>query len=300
MKIILAAALSLTVLFPIAVSAKSVQVTLPDFQVTINGQLMDNTYNQYPLLVYKGITYFPMAYEYARFMGLKAHYYEKRGNIAKPVLFVGVSDNPTTELKVYKTETKNRKSYTAVIAEYDLALNTVQYSHFLNNKTEPYPILNFRDISYFPLTWRFTADEFGWNYTFDTENGLFIDSSDPFRPIIRDSLIANSLPTAHSPRYFYSDNYYVGYNATSLDNDRHWEFIVRKRGGEEKIFNLKEQLEPADYYFGSNVFGEEISSIEGNIFTIYYHHNLTDPGGFISLDLDTGLVLSQTKLLVTR
>ena len=41
---------------PVALAADTVQVTLPDFTVTLNGQVIDNSYRQYPLLVYKDIT----------------------------------------------------------------------------------------------------------------------------------------------------------------------------------------------------------------------------------------------------
>ena len=46
----------------------------------------------------------------------------------------------------------------------------------IDNKKEEYPLLVFRDITYFPLTWRFAVDEFGWNYTFDSTKGLNITS----------------------------------------------------------------------------------------------------------------------------
>ena len=47
---------------PQALAADTVQVTLPSFSVTLNGQTTGNDYSKYPLLVYKDITYFPMTY----------------------------------------------------------------------------------------------------------------------------------------------------------------------------------------------------------------------------------------------
>jgi len=43
-----------------AQQTKQVNVTLPGFTVKLNGISIDNSYRQYPLLVYQGITYFPM------------------------------------------------------------------------------------------------------------------------------------------------------------------------------------------------------------------------------------------------
>jgi hypothetical protein len=37
-------------------------------------------------------------------------------------------------------------------------------------------LLSFRDITYFPMTWNFGVNEFSWDYSFDGENGLVIDS----------------------------------------------------------------------------------------------------------------------------
>ena len=54
-----------------ASSARSATAAVPAFTVTLNGQVVDNSYRQYPLLVYKDITYFPMTYYDCRFLGLE-------------------------------------------------------------------------------------------------------------------------------------------------------------------------------------------------------------------------------------
>ena len=72
-KLIAAAALSAFLCTGITVpaeAAKSVPVTLPAFDVTLNGQIIENDNRQYPLLVYNNITYVPMTYHDCRFLGL--------------------------------------------------------------------------------------------------------------------------------------------------------------------------------------------------------------------------------------
>ena len=64
---------------PAALAADTVQVTLPGFTVTLNGQVIDNSYRQYPLLVYKDITYFPMTYYDCRFLGVETDWTRKNG-----------------------------------------------------------------------------------------------------------------------------------------------------------------------------------------------------------------------------
>ncbi len=220
-----------------------VNVTTPTFKVTLNGEVMDNENNKYPLLVYKDITYFPMTYYGARFLGLKANWYEKPKYYSyEGVLFIGVcpENEKQSTLEMIKNDSKKEEKYTATIVDYGLALNTTTQSQFLNNATEEYPILNFRGISYFPLTWKFAVEEFGWKYSYTNQDGLVINSGDAFRPLIDDVVIANSMPSENARYYFYSDNYYVVYPYSSYRPV--YKLQVRKRGGEEKQYDMESQL----------------------------------------------------------
>jgi hypothetical protein len=239
------------VLMPAVASAQSVRAEIPDFQVHINGIVMENTYNQYPLIVYKDITYFPMAYHYAAFMGLKSNWYpDARGGAA---LFVGVTEQPPEELVYYTASTANEKYCDAAIPAYKIALNTTLSEDFLDNGKEEYPILNFRDVTYFPLTWRFAADEFGWEYAWNENSGLRINTGNPFRPVIDDTWIGNHSPNGTTGKtvYFYSDDYYVGYPGGGAAFYPNFDFIVRKRCGEEKRFSLQGIIPDGYWYFNS-------------------------------------------------
>ncbi len=170
-------------IIPLKLNADTSQVNviMPSFKVTLNGEEIDNEYNKYPLLVYKDITYFPMTYDGARFLGLKANWYDKPKyyQAYNGVLFIGVcpENEKQSTLKIIKNDSKNAKYYTATIADYGLALNTTTASQFIKNTAEEYPILNFRGISYFPLTWKNAVDRFAWHYTWSLEDGLKINSS---------------------------------------------------------------------------------------------------------------------------
>lgn len=259
---------------------------------------MENAYNEYPLIVYKDITYFPMAYEYARFMGLKANWYKN-----KKVLFIGVSENPSIELMIYSRNTPNKKKNKALVVNYDIAINTTNPHNFLDNGLEEYPFLNFRGVTYMPLTWKFAVEEFGWKYSWDSENGLIIDSSDPFRPIIDDRRIGATLPQVFGKDYFYGDDYYVGYPYITMNNQ--YDIIVRKRGEEEKVYNLKEQLSDGDYFFNQMVDANggipaDPTSpikpvIEGNIFSIVCYRNSTNgrENVLLKIDLDNGTIINK-------
>ena len=160
-------ALSALLLFGGANSAEAgqtVQVTLPSFDVTLNGQKIDNDSRQYPLILYKNITYFPMTYYDSRFLGLFTSWDAETG------LGVNTYDG-VCAYHIDTTGTKNKKNHTAQIAQGQITVN----SCWVDNSKEEYPLLLFRDVTYFPLTWRFAVDEFGWEYQFDNANGLIIN-----------------------------------------------------------------------------------------------------------------------------
>ncbi len=171
-----------------------VDISLPSFKITLNGHVIDNSYNKYPLLVYKDITYFPMTYHGARFLGLKANWYEKSKMYHnKGVLFIGTCSNSEKQstFKMIRNNHKNHKHDHAHIASYGLALNTVNPNNFIRSEEEEYPILNFRGITYFPLTWKYAVDQFGWEYSYTHEEGLKINSVHSSRKVIDDSIIGN-------------------------------------------------------------------------------------------------------------
>lgn len=156
-------------LVPVAASSY-IDVTIPSFPVLFDGYDICHEYSAYPPIMYKNITYLPMTYGYARFMGLKTSFdsnsrvfdvgktYE---NITEPFLITG-----NQFLNEHSTSLK------AVIPTYKIRINGSKVVQ--NNSRAEYPILNFRDITYFPLTWEYMVDDFGWTYTFSQSKGLDI------------------------------------------------------------------------------------------------------------------------------
>ena len=147
-------------------ASSAVTVKLPSFIVTLNGTAIENKTNQYPLITYKDITYFPMTYYDCRFLGLESVWNSSTGlNVVK----TGVS----WDYHKYKAKSSNRSIYTAAKASFPIKVN----EEFIDNSKEAYPLLLFRNVTYFPLTWRFAVEEFGWDYSFDSKNGLMINST---------------------------------------------------------------------------------------------------------------------------
>lgn len=138
---------------------------LPTFDITLNGVKIDNSNRLYPFIVYNDITYFPMTYYDSRFLNLRTEW------------------DPTTGLKVLKgdessgyitdnTKTKHPTTMKPTLAEFHIQINGKE----INNLREPYPLLLYKNVTYFPMTWRFGVDEFGWDYRYTNEKGLVINS----------------------------------------------------------------------------------------------------------------------------
>lgn len=177
-----------TLLLPIVpayAASQTVSVKIAEFPVTLNGVQVGNDYYnwlteekglpghyaQYPLLVYKDITYFPMTWNYSRLLNLNTSWTQEKG------LEIGQDDSAKWKGFDYDTRNaKNRINQTARIVNSPVTVN----GKSIDNAREPYPLLIFRDITYFPLTWRFAVDEFGWKYSYTANDGLRIDANNAF------------------------------------------------------------------------------------------------------------------------
>lgn len=148
-------------------ASRQVTVTIPKFPVILNDLKFDNNdYERYPLLVYKDITYFPMTFYQSNLLNLNTSWTAEGG------LVITKGNLETPKKFAYETHATNRNSrnQTATIIDSKVTVN----GKAIDNRNEPYPLLLFRNITYFPMTWRFAVEEFGWNYTFNNKAGLNI------------------------------------------------------------------------------------------------------------------------------
>lgn len=150
-----------------AMAADTVPVRIPEFAVTLNDVQVEQIHREYPFLVYNNITYFPMTYYDCRFLGLESVWTEQEGfSITKADISGGYRAYWQAASNDRRTEYQAEK-----IAKPVLVNGTV-----IDNKTEQYPLLRFRNVVYFPLTWRFAVETFGWDYQFDDKAGFTIRS----------------------------------------------------------------------------------------------------------------------------
>lgn len=175
----------LSLLVPVGSSRAAdarVKVTLPNFTVKLNGNTVENQYREYPLLVYKDITYFPMTWYDSRLLGIETNWSAENGlNIMQSLV--------TSSYMPNKTDRRNSSTYLAEVPVSTVKIN----DKIIDNSREEYPMLSFRDVRYFPMTWRFAHDEFGWNYQWDATAGLSITSHNPqLEPLGLPSFVAEN------------------------------------------------------------------------------------------------------------
>lgn len=144
------------------------KVIVPDYPFVINGTSIDFKNSQYPVISYNDITYFPMTWHYCRMLGVTTDWSDETG------LRVEKANASAEPIEYEKADNRSEWNLYAVLPEYDIFVNGKK----IENENEEYPLLNFRNVTYFPLTWDFIINEFGWNYTFDSENGLVINSAE--------------------------------------------------------------------------------------------------------------------------
>ena len=195
-KVFCAFALCIFMAFTVYAAEK---VTLPAFDVTLNGQVVSSDARQYPLIVYKDITYFPMTYYDTRFLGLLTEWDD-----TTRTLYISKT-NTSAAYRDYSAGVPNKHSDKASLCTFNIVVGGKN----IDNKEEEYPLLVYRDVTYFPLTWRFAVDEFGWNYSFSLEEGLAITSDNkPLTKILLPDIRTNNPSVATDGKYWY----YTGNN----------------------------------------------------------------------------------------
>lgn len=200
-------------------ASDAVTAIVPEFPVTLNElNVYELSFNnepddEYPFLLYNDIVYFPMTYCKANLLNLNIAWSEGTGLVIEqgdPCVLKEVSYSRKRlkyakswedryNYEKYASPPDSGCSYTAAIADMEVTVNGER----IDNEGEEYPLLFFRDITYFPLTWRFAVDEFGWGYTFSGEEGLSIRADNFFYTSKGDSYVKDGeFVTAFNETYY--------------------------------------------------------------------------------------------------
>lgn len=167
MKKIVMVCIMILLVMPLTFAEDEVVVTLPGFDISLNGGIVDNDSEVYPFIQYKGITYLPMTWDMSFALGLEL----KWDNITG--LKVGKRDKMVPYAMKKTRAFKLSKTLKAKIVEFPVNVNGVQ----IDNATEEYPLLEFQNVTYFPMTYGYMVGDFNTGYKWDDEKGLSISAN---------------------------------------------------------------------------------------------------------------------------
>jgi len=205
-----------------ASAAEWVDVLVPDYPVVINGIRVNNMHREYPFIWHNGITYFPMTYHDCAFLGVRNEWTRKNGNVITTTESYGEYEPYYDEDGFYN------KVLFAVVSEGKITVNGER----ITNRYSEYPILNFNDVLYFPMTWDWCT-EFGWTIEFDNVKGLAVSSNglsyDGELLEAKDSDIEQLERQLKYLTYAMNDSKYSSYNYDSANaSEKGYDLVVGK------------------------------------------------------------------------
>ncbi|AFS77634.1 hypothetical protein Curi_c05600 [Gottschalkia acidurici 9a] len=235
---------------------QTVKTTLPNFTVTLNGNKVNNQYRQFPLLVYKDITYFPMTWFDSRLLGIETEWSQTNGlKIEQKKI--------TSSFEDYSTKLKNANTQYAKTLDFKITLN----GKLINNSNEEYPLLSFRDVTYFPLTWKFAHNEFNWKYDWSNSKGLSINSNNKQLMTINLPKYAGENSVAMYDGYYYfvetvdhTNNIYRVHGSNTTKKELVYSYEIDPHYGFQNLlkFEIKNGELWFSYHYGGAVMGSDI------------------------------------------
>jgi len=277
--------------------AASVNVSIPTFDVNVNDVQYNSSYSAYPFLIYNDITYMPMTYDFATFMGINITFnmgvnevYHKE----EMILHIGNGERTASELGQYLKKEKNKESYKAVIPDYHtyISFEEVEYDN-----SSLYPVLNFNGVTYLPLTWDVMHTLLDWDYSFDHDRGLVINSTEAVRPNGMNRKLFNRMATSTN-EYVLGEHCYLSYDIDIYYAGN----ILWVSGDEKKEYDLTEQLKGKINYLnrmyvnGALVKANREPKIDDGILTIVCaKKDFGIENVLLTIDLHNGSILQIEK-----
>lgn len=151
--------------------------TVVDYDIYINGERILTEESQFPFLNYKNITYFPMTYDYTRALGVKSVFSYEEG--------LTITSTGDSEKLVQRFLGNQVKLGSQVKVKLFTMGDTITVNgNIIDNYKEDYPILMFKNMAYFPITWRFAKEEFDWTTHLGQEGFYIKSATKKYEPVL--------------------------------------------------------------------------------------------------------------------
>ncbi|AFC33544.1 hypothetical protein PM3016_6953 [Paenibacillus mucilaginosus 3016] len=151
---------------PAEASAMQVDVRVPAWPVELDGITLDRSPSTYPPIVFHDITYIPMTWDVSRAAGLTLDWSAENGLTIRS----GAEERVPLSPPAHGNAAADGKTLTAYVASFPITID----GRTVDLAKDPYPPLLFRNVTYFPLTWDYAVETFGWTASWDPRSGLSV------------------------------------------------------------------------------------------------------------------------------
>ena len=163
-KLLLIVAVVLLLIFSVSASdIQTVSVEICPFYTEIQSASVYNGAVEYPLITYNDITYLPLTKGICDRLWLVTSFDSEKGFYIASSSFVPYIEDDRT---IFGGSAVNYYGvpYSAVIPSYPIYLNGIR----IDSTKEEYPFLNFRGITYMPLTYKCAVEELNFDFLFSS------------------------------------------------------------------------------------------------------------------------------------
>ncbi len=248
--------------------SEKVKVTLRE-DVYLNDELCDSKNALYPILYYDSTPYIPLTWNNMQKLGLKFRVFDSETES-------GAGDGAPDGISICNAPITTQYAEYPEISDNagEILAERTKLSVFVNTKDIGEKALFFRNIYYFPLTQSTACYILGWDFAFENDGTIRIETRNAVRPENIDDSRVGKKGISHKDYIFTYDGY-LEYATAKNSDGSFGEFVWRERGSEEKRFDFSHQLGNLaylDYCKGDT--GElsrsEISPIkQGNILVMF-------------------------------
>ena len=288
MKKLLISALIFLILVPSIMFAETseVNVIIPDFDVNVNGAKIDTEHSQYPVISYRNITYFPMTSDYLAGIGLDLKFSSENGLNIDVKNEVGV-----LEQKFLGAFNTLGSSHVAQIAPFPVKVNGT----IIDNNQEVYPVLLYKNITYFPMTWRFAVTEFGWTTSWDesTGFGITVKSTDAAEDNLNIDKITSGNQVDNSDITLFDGYTMIEVDGGDLSGNRKVNVVVDIGFGDREYYAFTNEYGQLVKVIATEIVLQD-ESTETVLSTGRYYYDEAKVPGTESVTLDEGHVIADS------
>lgn len=129
------------------------EVIVSVLNVQINNQTLNITQSDYPIAMYKHIIYLPLTYDVTKALGITLDFSAENG-----LNITSLDKSVQLDQEFMNSQYVPGEKINAQTVSYPVCINGQK----IDQEKALYPFLNYRGVTYLPLTWEYAVSYFGW------------------------------------------------------------------------------------------------------------------------------------------